>query len=131
MTIRDMRSLESSLERWNNFEDCLLHDVHPVMFGYGLELVLNYVWSEDGTVRPDAVEKPRLVVLRLLGLESLEFRGGLSPAMKQEPEAINWGLTEVASVRAKEAPSEMAIAVEWESERKITAQFVEMEIIEV
>jgi hypothetical protein len=70
-------------------EECLLHDVRSVRFGYGLDLLFNLV-RLNGRVRQNAIEAPVLLTLRLLGVESISFVGDLTDAMKASPERINW-----------------------------------------
>lgn len=116
------------MEEWGFFQECLLHDVRPVSFGYGLDLVINYVWS-DGKLRDDALEAPHLVTLRMLGLDSLCFVGGLTGAMKDQSEVIDWGLSEIARIVPVAALSGLALAVEWEGTRRLEAKFDVFEIL--
>ncbi|MEU6020805.1 hypothetical protein [Micromonospora sp. NPDC047134] len=122
------RSLRERLEKWGNFEECLVHDVRPIIFGFGLDLVMNYVW-DDGGIREDALDVPHLVTLRMLGVDYLCFAGGLTESMKGDPGRINWGLTEVAHIVPVSAPSGLGIAVEWEGSRRLEVRFSELEII--
>jgi hypothetical protein len=117
------------LEEWSNFEECLVHDVRPVIFGFGLDLVMNYVW-DDSRVREDALEAPHLVTLRMLGVDSVCFVGGLTGSMKDDPGGIGWSLTEIAHIMPISAPSGLAIAVEWEGgTRRLEVMFSELEVI--
>jgi hypothetical protein len=122
------RSLRERLEEWNNFEECLVHDVRPVIFGFGLDLVMNYVW-DDGQVREGALDAPHLVTLRMLGVDSLRFVGGLTESMKADPGGIGWGLTEIAQITPISAPLGLGIAVEWEGPRRLEVMFSELDVI--
>lgn len=121
------RSLADQLNDWLNFEDCLVHDVRPIMFGYGLDLTINVV-RENGRVRSDVFEAPRLVTVRMLGVDRISFDGGLTEAMKQEPEKIDWGLTEIAQIVPLAVPSGYGLSVEWESARRLDVVFAEFAI---
>jgi|tagenome__1003787_1003787.scaffolds.fasta_scaffold20031757_2 hypothetical protein len=123
-----IRSLRERLEEWSNFEECLVHDVRPVIFGFGLDLVMNYVW-DGGRVREDALDAPYFVTLRMLGVDSVRFVGGLTESMKADPGKIGWGLTEIAHIVPISAPSGLAIAVEWEGVRRLEVMFSELKVI--
>ncbi|MBG0568526.1 hypothetical protein [Actinoplanes aureus] len=122
------RSLRERLEDWSNFEECLVHDVRPIMFGFGVDLVMNYIWSDSG-VREKVLESPRLVTLRMLGVDHISFVGDLTESMKENPKLINWGLTEVARIVPVSASSGLGIAVEWEGRRRLEVGFSELDII--
>ena len=121
-------SLRERLGEWRNFEECLFHDVRPILFGYGLDLVMNYVW-DGGAIREDVLDVPRLVTLRMLGVDYLCFIGGLTESMKGDQGGINWGLSEVAQVVPISAPPGLGIAVEWEGSRRLEVRFSELEIL--
>ena len=122
------RSLSERLEEWRNFEECLVHDVRPIIFGFGLDLIMNYVW-DGGGVRENALDFPQLVTLRMLGVDHVSFVGGLTESMKANPEMINWGLAEVAQIVPTSASSGLGIAVEWEGTRRLEVKFSELEIV--
>lgn len=119
--------LDTFLSEWNSFEECLLHDVRPVQFGYGLKVDINYVWGESGTIRPDILERPVLVSLYLMGVQRLEFTGALSAAMLAVPEQIKWGLTEIAYVRRFDLPELLGLAIEWEGQRQLKVEFTDFQ----
>jgi hypothetical protein len=112
------------LRKRNFFEECLLADVRPVRFGYGIDLVINDGRDGEGRVRNDILERSLLTTIRLLGVESLNFVGALTPAMKEHPERIDWGLSEIAMVdpfQPKEVP--LCISVKWEVRRRLDILF--------
>src|SRR3989442_14766440 len=111
-------ALRNALREWRFLEDCLLHDLRLVQFGFGIDLTFNYVWSDENQVRSDVLEKPKLITLRLIGVESLNLRGGLTGGMIDNPELINWGLSEVARVEPVEGNSGLALSIYWEGSRR-------------
>ncbi|RMI42781.1 hypothetical protein EBN88_08620 [Streptomyces triticirhizae] len=117
--------LDALLSEWSSFEECLLHDVRPVHFGFGVRMDINHVWGPDGQVRPDALERPVLVRLFLMGVQRLEFTGALNHAQLADPEQLDWGLTEIAVVRRFDVPDLVGLAVEWESERQLRVCFAD------
>lgn len=120
----NIAELRDELAQWRSFEECILHDVRFVNFGYGVALTFNYVWGSDGAVRTDVLENPKLVTLELLGVESLEFVGALTSGMKASPNKVGWGLAEVARVIAADRPEGLRLVAEWESERRLAIDFL-------
>ncbi|WP_328992589.1 hypothetical protein OG394_39970 [Kribbella sp. NBC_01245] len=128
MTSETGMSLIDALERWKNFEECLIHDIRPVRYGYGVDIAINSVWR-DGKVRPDVLQKPDLVTLSLLGVESLRFTGGLTDDMKRDPAAINWGLTEISHIVDSSSDGSAAITVHWPGDRSLFVQYLNLEVL--
>jgi hypothetical protein len=117
--------LEYWLRGWNYFQECLLHDVRPVRFGFGINLVFNYAWTKEGNIREDVIERPQLATLSLLGVQYLRFSGGLTQGMLENPELINWGLSEISLVRQVECPDLLAIEVQWEGDREMRVHYAQ------
>jgi hypothetical protein len=112
------------LQQRNFFEECLLSDVRPIKFGYGIDLVINDVWDAEGCRRSDIIERPLLTTIRLLGVDFLRFTGALTSAMKEDPEQIDWGLTEIAMVEPFEPETmPLGLSVKWEGRRRLDIQF--------
>lgn len=128
MTAETGMSLTDALEHWDNFEECLIHDVRPIRYGYGMEIVINYVWR-DGKIRPDVLQSPDLVTLRLLGVESLRLIGGLTDDMKRDPSAINWGLAEISHIVDSSSASSAAITVQWPGDRRMFVEYLDLKVI--
>lgn len=126
-----MTELTAQLECWNFFGECLLHDISLIRFGYGLELAFNYVWDQSGLqVRADILGDPLIVRLRLLGVERVAFKGALTKGMLSEPEAIGWGLSEVARVEEFGASSsKFGLSVLWEGLRRLDVEFADFELL--
>lgn len=122
--------LTAELGLWRFLEECLLHDMHFIKFGFGVELIFNYVWDEDGSsVRRDVLESPIFLALRLFGVESLLFKGSLTHGMKTRPDLIDWGLSEVACVRPFEDAGQLSLSVQWEGDRRIDIEFMSFELL--
>lgn len=71
-----------------------------------------------------------LVTLCLIGIVEARFVGDLSDEMKQHPELISWGMSEVAAVRAFERDDLIGISVNWESARVLEVTCVSIEFVE-
>jgi hypothetical protein len=67
MTGPSVLQLDEALGDWRHFRECLFVDVRPVEFDYGVELTFNYTRDNAGAVRPDILENPVLITVRLLG----------------------------------------------------------------
>lgn len=127
MTTAEGQRLKEILEYRYFFRECILHDIRLYRFGYGIDLVFNDVRDPEGQIRPDILEHPRLVTLRLLGVDSLTFIGGLTAAMKERPDMIDWGLAEVAIVRSFDVEDGLGVSVMWEGERRLDITFSDFE----
>ena len=108
--------------------ESLLGDVRWRRYGYSVELIFNYVWDRGGRIRPDVEGTPWLVTISCEGVERLTVKGGLSDAMKREPNQIGWGLSEVAVVRAEPCSVldgiGVAVTASWESDRELRVEAV-------
>lgn len=123
--------LASQLGEWRNFEECLFHEIRWTNWLYSADLVFNYVWDRSGRIRSDVLEEPVLVALHVVGIESLRFVGALTEGMKRESERINWGLSEVAWVKATEQDTMVAISVDWGGQRRLEIVCVSAGLSEV
>lgn len=129
MTTTDIDTIRALIRRWRGFESCLLHEVRVWNFLYNVDLVFNYVWSSGNDVRPDVLTSPFFVTLRLVGVEDLRYVGALTEGMRQHPERINWGLSEVANVEVVDRGELVGLSVIWESDRALEVTFVSFELV--
>jgi hypothetical protein len=129
MRATDLDRLHGTLRRFDFFEEWLLHDVRAVLFGYGIDLTLNSVRDERGRMRTDVLERPILVTLRLKGVETLNFVGGLTAAMRANPEHLDWGLTEISRIEARESAQGLSLSVSWENNRRLDVEFSTWELL--
>ncbi len=122
-----------------SFEECLLVDVRWKHFGTVIELVFNYIWHSDGSVLPEyAPIDLRILVLR--NVQELHLWNALNEHMTLHPDKLNWGLSEVASVRLVEdevvLSTYQALSVpfhhlrcNWETNRQIDVVFSTLEVL--
>lgn len=127
MSDTNTESVSEWLHRWRNLEECLVHEVQISPDLYQVVITFNYVWDASGAVRERVLEEPVLLTLRLIGLEQIRFVGALTEGMKQHPDRINWGLTEVAGVRVHQHDGLVELTVEWESDRRLDVQCMTIE----
>lgn len=91
-----MHLLAKGLRRWQNLEECLIHELCRSNGLYSADLVFNVIWGPDGRVRQRVLEEPRLLTLRLTGIEHFTFVGALTEGMT----AIS-GADQLGSVRGR------------------------------
>jgi hypothetical protein len=130
MIFTDFQLLEEALGRWHSFDECLLNEMRFVRFGFGIDLVFNYIWQTKDRVRNNILDNPHLVTFGLLGVESLQFHGGLTSGLRANFDRINWGLSEVATVRAFHTHDNLGLSVLWESSRQLRVEFLKFEVRE-
>lgn len=119
LRFNDAASLELELSRWHHLDECLLLEMTLTQFGYGVRLTFDHIWASDGHVRQDLGQREERLVIELSAVERLLLEGDLTKAMIDHPEAINWGLSEVAGVRAQPCEAGLRLLLSWESDRKI------------
>ncbi len=129
----DLDDLREAVSSFHNFAECLLHDVSWFRFGTEVHLVFNVIWDAAGQVRSDVLEHPRLVELRLYGVQDLEVRNHLTPGMLDRPELVNWGLSEVSRLSIAECDlgdrEGVLVEVFWQGPRSIRGKAASAELI--
>lgn len=123
-------AVAATLARWRNLEECLLYEVRSVQGFYSAELEFDYTWGPDGLVRPDVDDVPLLVTLRLIGIEDFHLVGALTKGMREFPDQIDWGISEVAGVRVEGAGPLLKLTVAWEGKRSLTVTCMSIEVDE-
>jgi hypothetical protein len=138
MMLESAELITDYLNRYRRFEDRLLQDVRWRLYGTVIELEFDYVWSDNGAIRSE-YEQPNLKVLALHNVQEFHLWNGLTEHMSLHPEDLNWGLSEVASVRVVDDPvvlgkyQHVAVPLHhlrcaWEGERRIDIVFATLEV---
>jgi len=132
----DPTVMRAMLERWRNFEECILEDVGWRDYGTTLDFAFRYIWKDGTAVFRDDEEAP-LVVMRLLQVHEFELLNALNEAQLRFPERLNWGYSEIAMVRLQPdsatppesgAPRWQKLECLWEGRRHISVSFIAMEM---
>jgi hypothetical protein len=122
-----------------NFEECLLVDVRWKHFGTVIELEFDYTWGADGSVRPEyAPIDLKSLVLR--NVQELHVCNALNERMSLHPEELNWGLSEVSSVRVLDENQFLSkyqslaiplhhLRCNWEGRRRLDVVFSTLEVV--
>ena len=117
MKIETLEGITHWLEQSGNLFEALMHELYLANFGYSVHVGFQaIVRDSDGHVLDQSLD----VGFDLEGVQKLVLEGGLTRAMLEHPERINWGLSEVARVRV--TPSEHGVQFEalWEGgERRV------------
>lgn len=119
VTFREAAGLDAELERWVRGEESLLTEMALTHHGFAVRLALNLTWAAEGVLRPDLDQREQLLIIEMEGVQRLHMDGGLTRSMLDNPEGINWGLAEVALLRAHQCPAGLQLNVLWENERRI------------
>ena len=139
MIFESLDLMAGYLRENRNFGDCLLVDVRWRHFGTVIELIFDYSWTPDGSVRAEyAPSDLRALVLR--NVQELHVCNSLSEHMSLHPEELNWGLSEVASVRVLDEDRFLAkyqslpvpfhhLRCSWEGDRTLDVVFSTLEIV--
>jgi hypothetical protein len=134
----DMNDL---LQKYNNFDECVILEVRLRDYQTTLELFINHIWDDEGNIRPN-IDELRVVVVRFQLVQEVLIRNNLNSAKLLEPERMNWGMNAIALIRIEEQESKLAsyrglpvsfhhAAIMWENERRIDVVFAHLEIEEI
>lgn len=127
------------LEQHHDFAECVLDEVCWHHHGTIIDLVFEYIWTDEASVRPahlPSVQK----TLRFHVVQEFHVCNGLTVDTSLRPDALNWGLSEVAVVRLLDEEtflvpySRLPVPVHhlrclWEGERKIDLVFSTLEVL--
>jgi hypothetical protein len=131
--VTTVQDVAEELRRLGHLSEWLLHDVRWIQFGFAIEILFNNVFDESGVVREDALGRPHLTAIRLSGVQTFSVSNNLSTAMLDEPDQIDWGLSEVARVQAEEfqLPDRLGVRLEilWDGPRRVEAVAAAIEIM--
>ena len=117
---REPAGLDAELERWLlRGQESLLVEMALTHHGYSVRLAFNLTWASEGVLRPDLDKREQRLTIEMHGVQRLLMEGGLSQSMLDNPEAINWGLSEVSLLRAAPCAAGLQLQVLWEGERSI------------
>lgn len=133
MRTSDPQEVETWIAKHNGFSECIIERLVLSHYGTTFEVVMNYIWDANGSVRSD-LDESRQIIIRFLLVQELRINNALTRELLVASENINWGLNEVALVTlVKERdqlgsdPSFMHLAFLWEGNRRIDVVFSQLE----
>lgn len=126
------------LQKYNNFDECIILEVRLRDYQTTLELLINYIWDDQGNIRPN-LDDLDLVVVRFQLVQEIHISNDLNSAKLIEPERMNWGMNAISLIRIKDQESKLApyrglpvsfhhAAISWESARRIEVVFAQLQI---
>ncbi|QYJ03167.1 hypothetical protein KUV85_12580 [Nocardioides panacisoli] len=118
-TFHEAAALDHELRGWLRGQESLLVEMTLTRHGYGLRLGFDLARLSDGVLRPDLDTREQRLTIEMEGVQRLLMEGGLTTSMVRHPEAIDWGLSEVAVLRAQPCTAGIQFQVLWEGERRI------------
>ncbi|MDP1857259.1 MAG: hypothetical protein Q8K82_01230 [Gemmatimonadaceae bacterium] len=138
MILDSAEAIAEYLARHGDFGECILEDIRWCHFGTVLEIDVDYIWEDDGTVRSEYAPK-NLKTLVLRNVQELHVCNALNVYMTLHPEELNWGLSEVSSVRLLDEEHRLSkyqalpvpfhhLSFNWEDERRIDVIFSTVEV---
>lgn len=139
MRYDDKDRISRVLEEYNNLSECILLECNLKNYGMTVELVFNYIWEDNGTVRSN-LKSQEILVLTFHIVQELHIRNVLSDIVCINQEEINWGINEIALVKIENDQNFLCpyqslsipfnhIVIFWEDERRIDIVFSALEII--
>lgn len=139
MIYESQEMIAEYLRENRSFEECLLVDLRWRHFGTVIELVFDFTWTGDGSVRSEYLP-PDLKTLALRNVQELHVHNALSEHMSLHPEELNWGLSEVAAVRLLEHDEFLSkygtlpvslhhLRCSWDGGRRIDVVFSTLEVL--
>lgn len=116
------------LELYNNFQECIIKNIEILNYGLTINFILNYIWK-DSEIRSD-LHIDNDILIEFHTVMELRFNSGLTSAMIDNIQNINWGINEISCIRvinnnvdlekySKFNKKFIHIEIVWENERKI------------
>ncbi|MGW3351854.1 hypothetical protein ACWDA3_51915 [Nonomuraea rubra] len=136
--ITEAEEIELALTGHRHFEECLLAEVGWRHYGTTIDFTFNDIWEGD-RIRPEILERPRLVTVRAYLVQELKLANAITEAMAREPESLDWGFSEVAMVGLvadspllepyrRSGTTYHHLAILWEGDRRIDVIFHGLDI---
>ena len=138
MIFESHERIEEYLRENRYFAECLLLDLKWRHFGTVIELIFDYIWAADGSVLPEYAPRD-LRTLVFHNVQELYVSNALKDHMTLHPDQLNWGISEVASVKLLEQADVLSkyqtlalpfhhLRCAWESNRLVDVVFSTLQV---
>jgi len=138
MMLESVEMIADYLSQHRAFEECILEDIRCRHYATVVDLVFDYVWSSDGSLRSE-FEQPDRRVLTFHNVQEFRLFNALTEHMVLHPEELNWGMNEVALVRVVSESTVIGkyeqlpipihhVRCQWEGDRRIDIIFGSLEV---
>lgn len=104
----DREEIESALEEFRSFSECLVKDVQFSDYQTTLTVDVDYTWDAQGKVREDVDIAPMIFRLTFAPVLEVRFQSGLNDYQLAHMDELNWGMNEIAEVRFAEDDGEIS-----------------------
>jgi len=136
MKIQTITQIQAFLQKHFEFAECIIESIVFSKYATSVTICVNSIWDSSGNVREDLNRKRQIVVMEFQLVKTFTLINDWTTSMIEEPEAIGWGLNEIALVRSlpPESQSEPVdfVKVEflWEGNRRIEVVFCGLDVTE-
>ncbi len=100
--VNELAALRAQVHAYRDFEECVVVGVEWLDWGTSLNVDIDFVWQDDGSVRSTGVSR-RIVSIRFLGVSDLHLVNDLVDGMVGGSASVNWGHGEIACLRIEHA----------------------------
>ena len=132
-----MEELISLLNKYKNFQECVLLDMDWRDLGLTIDFKFNYIWREN---KRELASSEQECIIRFKLVQELYIVRDLNEVMISNPKEIDWGINEISVIRIEDddrildkyqhlSKTFHHAVIYWENKRKIEIVFAEMEII--
>lgn len=131
--MNNFTNIQEILNKYNNFQECILENINFCDFGTTVSLTFNYIWDENKLIRKD-LDKSKLIILTFNQIQEFHLENGLTEFIINSPSKINWGINEISLIRLNERSQLLDkynfsnvkfhhISILWESKRQLNIIF--------
>jgi hypothetical protein len=94
----DLAEIRKILQRFNGFRECVIQELIWKEQQFALDVLLTYIWTDDGRVSYTVGARPKLACIRFSLVQEIHFRNQLRDAMISHADKLNWGTSEIAKL---------------------------------
>jgi hypothetical protein len=137
MKAKTKAEIRELLESYHNLSECVIENINWKDYGTTVEVIFDYIWTDDGRVRPKP-DRPENITLTFRLVQEFHMHNYLNATMCAQPGELGWGLNEVAVATVGDDVHDQYrflpvpfnhVAFLWEDERRIDIIFSELEIL--
>ena len=97
-----MKNIPELLKRYNDLSECVLLDFKFGAHLLTLELTFDYVWTDQGGIRPN-LQQAEPLILKFYIVQEVHLDNFWTKTMLLEPQHMNWSINEVSLARLEDA----------------------------
>lgn len=97
-SLNELSTLRAQAHAYRDFEECVVVGLQWLDWGTSLSVHLDFVWQDDGSVRPQDANR-RIVSIRFSGVSEFRVVNDLTDEMVGETPLLKWGFGEIACLQ--------------------------------